>query len=85
MPQKKRTDRLNSTIDIILKRQFEAVCALKGLSMSDGIQDALSLWLRENSSPELLSAIKNETKNEFRDEAGGKSSKRPGKAGNGEK
>jgi dsDNA-binding SOS-regulon protein len=62
MPQKKRTERINSTIDVVLKRQFEAVCALKGLSMSDGIQDALSLWLKENASSELLNAIKNESK-----------------------
>ncbi len=62
MPPKKRTERINSTIDVILKRQFEAVCALKGVSMSDGIQDALSLWLKENASSELLNAIKNESK-----------------------
>jgi len=62
MPPKKRTERINSTIDVVLKRQFEAVCALKGVSMSDGIQDALSLWLKENASSELLNAIKNESK-----------------------
>jgi hypothetical protein len=64
MPRKKRNERLNLTVDETLKRQFEAICALKGLSMSDGIQEAIAGWLKQNASPELLAAIQNESDDE---------------------
>ena len=64
MPKKRQTDRMNLSIDLILKRQFTAVCTLKGLNMSDVVQDLIAVWLKENASPELLAAIQNEPDDE---------------------
>lgn len=64
MSKKRRVDRMNLSIDLILKRQFTAVCTLKGLNMSDVVQDLIAVWLKENASPELLAAIQNEPDDE---------------------
>ncbi|NEP63856.1 MAG: hypothetical protein F6K31_44355 [Symploca sp. SIO2G7] len=53
MPRKK-TDRLNITIDQTLKRQFDAICALKGLKMSETTQMIIRQWVEENAPPGLL-------------------------------
>lgn len=55
---------MNLSIDLILKRQFTAVCTLKGLNMSDVVQELITDWLKSNATPELLAAIQNETENE---------------------
>jgi antitoxin component of RelBE/YafQ-DinJ toxin-antitoxin module len=54
MPRQKRTERLNLTIDQTLKRQFDAVCALKGLSMSEINQKLIAQWVKENAPPGML-------------------------------
>ncbi len=54
MPRQKRTERLNLTIDQTLKRQFDAVCALKGLSMSEINQQLIAQWVKENAPPGML-------------------------------
>ncbi|MCP2731965.1 plasmid partition protein ParG [Limnofasciculus baicalensis] len=59
MPKIKRDERLNITINESLKRQFDVICAIKGLSMSDGAQQAIVKWVKENSTDELLKAIEN--------------------------
>ncbi len=56
MPRQKRTERLNLTIDQTLKRQFDAVCALKGLSMSEINQKLIAQWVKENAPPGMLEA-----------------------------
>jgi len=53
-PKKSRTERLNISIDQTLKRQFDAVCALKGLSMSDIANNLIKGWVGENAPPGLL-------------------------------
>jgi antitoxin component of RelBE/YafQ-DinJ toxin-antitoxin module len=53
MPRKK-TERLNLSIDQTLKRQFDAVCALNGLSMSDIAQQIIREWVQKNAPPGLL-------------------------------
>jgi hypothetical protein len=74
---------MNLSIDLILKRQFTAVCTLKGLNMSDVVQDLIAVWLKENSSPELLAAIQNEPDDE--PPASGTSAKGSGGKGRGKK
>ncbi len=64
MSKKRRVDRMNLSIDLILKRQFTAVCTLKGLNMSDVVQNLIAVWLKENASPDLLTAIQNEPDDE---------------------
>jgi ParG len=59
MPRVKRDERLNITISETLKRQFDVVCAIKGISMSDAAQQAIMNWVKENSTDELLKAIGN--------------------------
>jgi len=59
MPRKKRDERLNITINESLKRQFDVICALKGLSMSDGAQQAITDWVKKNATEQLLEAIEN--------------------------
>ena len=59
MPRKK-TERLNLSIDQTLKRQFDAVCALKGLSMSDIAQQLIREWVFKNAPPGLLEESKSE-------------------------
>jgi hypothetical protein len=83
MSKKRRADRMNLSIDLILKRQFTAVCTLKGLNMSDVVQDLIAVWLKENSSPELLAAIQNEPDDE--PPASGTSAKGSGGKGRGKK
>jgi hypothetical protein len=51
-------------MDLILKLQFTAVCTLKGLNMSDVVQELVADWLKDNASPELLEAIQNESDRE---------------------
>ena len=64
MPRKKRDERLNLTVEETLKRQFEVVCAWKGVSMSEGAQQALAEWVQKNASPELLNALQNKPNDE---------------------
>jgi hypothetical protein len=64
MPRKKRDERLNLTVEETLKRQFEVVCAWKGVSMSEGAQQALADWVQKNASPELLNALQNKSNDE---------------------
>jgi antitoxin component of RelBE/YafQ-DinJ toxin-antitoxin module len=59
MPRKK-TERLNLSIDQTLKRQFDAVCALKGLSMSDIAQQVIREWVFKNAPPGLLEESESE-------------------------
>ncbi|HBL59577.1 MAG TPA: hypothetical protein DDZ80_14130 [Cyanobacteria bacterium UBA8803] len=59
MPRKK-TERLNLSIDQTLKRQFDAVCALKGLSMSDIAQQVIREWVLKNAPPGLLEESESE-------------------------
>ncbi len=83
MSKKRRVDRMNLSIDLILKRQFTAVCTLKGLNMSDVVQDLIAVWLKENASPDLLTAIQNEPDDE--PPASGTSAKGNGGKGRGKK
>ena len=62
--QKKRMDRVNLSMDLVLKLQFTAVCTLKGLNMSDVVQELVAKWLEENASSELREAIQNESDRE---------------------
>jgi hypothetical protein len=78
MPRKKRDERLNLTVEETLKRQFEVVCAWKGVSMSEGAQQALAEWVQKNASPELLNALQNKPHDESPATPGGK---HQGKAG----
>jgi hypothetical protein len=64
MPRKKRDERLNLTVEETLKRQFEVVCAWKGVSMSEGAQQAIADWVQKNASSELLNAIQNKPNDE---------------------
>jgi antitoxin component of RelBE/YafQ-DinJ toxin-antitoxin module len=82
MPKKRQTDRMNLSIDLILKRQFTAVCTLKGLNMSDVVQELIADWLKENASPELLNAIQNEP--DDNSPTSGSSGRGKGKRGKGE-
>lgn len=75
MPRPKRTERLNLTIDQTLKLQFDAICTLKGLSMSDVVQGLVESWLKENASPEFLIAIQNESNRELPSSTKGKGAK----------
>jgi antitoxin component of RelBE/YafQ-DinJ toxin-antitoxin module len=59
MPSKK-VERLNLSIDQTLKRQFDAICALKGLSMSDIAQEVIKKWVLENAPPGLLEEARRE-------------------------
>lgn len=59
MPRKK-TERLNLSIDQTLKRQFDATCALKGLSMSDIAQQVIREWVFKNAPPGLLEESESE-------------------------
>jgi antitoxin component of RelBE/YafQ-DinJ toxin-antitoxin module len=54
MPRPKRTERLNLTIDQTLKRQFDALCALRGLSMSEINQELIAQWVKENAPAGML-------------------------------
>jgi antitoxin component of RelBE/YafQ-DinJ toxin-antitoxin module len=54
MPQQKQTERLNLAIDQTLKRQFYAICALRGLSMNEVNQDLIAQWVKENAPPGLI-------------------------------
>jgi len=51
-------------MDLVLKLQFTAVCTLKGLNMSDVVQELVAKWLEENASSELREAIQNESDRE---------------------
>lgn len=57
MPRPKRTERLNLTIDQTLKRQFDAICALKGLSMSEINQKLIARWVEENAPPGMIEQL----------------------------
>lgn len=59
MLKTKRDERLNITISETLKRQFDVVCAIKGMSMSDAAQQAIGNWIKQNLTDELLKAIEN--------------------------
>jgi antitoxin component of RelBE/YafQ-DinJ toxin-antitoxin module len=61
---KKKTERLNLSLDQTLKRQFDAVCALKGLSMSDIAQQVIREWVEKNAPPSLLAETEMTTQNE---------------------
>ena len=60
MPRPKRTERLNLTIDQTLKRQFDAICALKGLSMSEINQKLIAHWVKENAPPGMIEELTEE-------------------------
>lgn len=59
------------------KLQFTAVCSLKGLNMSDVVQELVEAWLKENASPEFLAAIQNESNRELPSSTKGKGAKQP--------
>ncbi|HEY9297615.1 MAG TPA: hypothetical protein VIQ31_14855, partial [Phormidium sp.] len=48
---KKKTERLSLSIDSKLKRQFDAICAIKGLSMSEINESLISEWIQTNAPP----------------------------------
>ena len=52
MPKNK--ERLNLILDQTLKRQFDAICALKGLSMSDIAHQVIKEWVEKNAPPGFL-------------------------------
>lgn len=60
MPRPKRTERLNLTIDQTLKRQFDAICALRGLSMSEINQELIAKWVKENAPPGMIAELTDE-------------------------
>jgi hypothetical protein len=37
-----------------LKRQFDALCALKGLNMSEIVENLVSIWVLQNSPPGFI-------------------------------
>jgi antitoxin component of RelBE/YafQ-DinJ toxin-antitoxin module len=57
---KKTNDRMGLSINSTIKRQFTAVCALKGLNMSEVVEALMAKWLEENATPKLLAALSEE-------------------------
>lgn len=54
---KKTNDRMGLSINSAIKRQFTAVCALKGLNMSEVVESLIAEWLQKNATPNLLAAL----------------------------
>ena len=48
---KNKTERLSLSIDSTLKRQFDALCAIKGLSMSEINEELIKNWVEDNAPP----------------------------------
>lgn len=54
---KKTNDRLGLSINSKTKRQFTAICALRGINMSDVVEELLDQWIEENATPKFLAAL----------------------------
>ncbi len=51
---------MNLSVNTTIKRQFTAVCNLKGLNMSEVVESLVAEWLKENATPKLLEALSEE-------------------------
>jgi antitoxin component of RelBE/YafQ-DinJ toxin-antitoxin module len=56
MPRK-TNDRLSLSINSKTKRQFTAICALRGINMSDIVEELVDRWIEENATPKFLAAL----------------------------
>jgi antitoxin component of RelBE/YafQ-DinJ toxin-antitoxin module len=75
MPRQKQTERLNLAIDQTLKRQFYAICALRGLSMNEVNQELIAQCVKENAPPGLIEELTEEKQPAPAKAKGGKQTK----------
>lgn len=57
---KKTNDRLGLSINATVKRRFTAICSLKGLNMSEVIEELMIEWTKQNADV-LTELIEEET------------------------